>query len=77
MGGDTLSRFHGPQPGQKLDRGPNHKKGPKGVRKMDNIKKRQEAEARQKKSRSLKIKAIMDEELPAYEEVFSRLADAA
>lgn len=68
-----MSRFHGPQPGYKLDRGPSRKKGPKGARRLDRIRKRQEAEARQKLSRKSKIDAILDETVPEIQYVLDQL----
>ena len=42
-----MPQFTGPQPGYKMDRGPNRKKGPKGAMKMLRKIKREEAEERQ------------------------------
>lgn len=41
-----MSRFHGPQPGEKADRGPNRTNGPKGVMARLRQLKADEAEAR-------------------------------
>ena len=71
-----MPQFTGPQPGYKMDRGPNRKKGPKGAMKMLRKIKREEAEERQKQNRANKIDEVMDEVIPPIQGVLDELKNS-
>lgn len=53
-----MSVFHGPQPGEKTDRGPNRRKGPKGALRMHRALLHEEAVARAEKKKGKKDEPV-------------------
>lgn len=60
-----MSTFHGPQPGEKTDRGPNRKRGPKGAMRMHRALLHEEAVARAKKKGEKDVVHVQPETIQA------------